>query len=1250
MPAPAVGIDLGTTNSVVAVSLAGRPQVLSDGNHGPLIPSVVSFLETGERLVGRTARVRRAIDPAHTVASVKRLLGRPFKSEEVRRAKSRVAFDLKEGPDSSVVVSTRGGDFSLPEISAMVLREVRRVAEQGLNQRIDRCVVTVPANFNELQRSSTKIAGRIAELEVIRILNEPTAAALAYGYGRGTREKICIYDFGGGTFDVTLLELAGNVFEVLATAGDTFLGGDDLDTALTDWLVPHLLRTTKVDALQDRVAYDILRDAAESAKCALSTQEATTAEFVYQPRKNADPLRFLHRITRAELERLAAPFVSRTFDVCNEALKLAGLKAGDLTAVILVGGSTRIPSVRQRVASFFGRDPLTNLPPEEVVALGAAILAEALTGGARRVTTRQGAASATASTAPAATVAPTAAEAPTSPSVPAPASNFRGATLAGVAPQPPSYNPAPAAAARTAPPPVPEVARVRSPTIPPTPAAVLAPPASAPSAAPQRDFDLDDPFAGGARPVTSRAPTPLPAPARQKPVAVNAPLDKLDDPSFMGKLPSSPEASPEATVPGTMASPTRTKRRTGEHPQPAFNLDESSVVTPIPTTIPALTGAIPAPVAPASVVPPEPVAPSAQPAPLASLSLAPSPASGAPVEGAELPSLVPELPSLSASLPIIARPSAPPLRPSAPVLPPVAPSSLPPSAPPGERASVQPPSRVSSPGIPISKPPIGAPPRPSHPGIEALSASLAPPSKPPLGAPPRPSHPGIEAVSPNVAPPSKPPIGAPPRPSFPSLPAVNTGSAPPQASPSAVPPEPTRPSAVPAEPARPLSLGLSAAAVAALPPSIAAAISPPPSIGLSPAAVAALPPSIAAAISPPPSPASAPPIITAAPVSNAPPVVPMVPDLLSAPPLLAPMFPAGGAPDELKDPTREVSVPTFQLDDTLFAAAEDKSLGGAPSPDVAREVSVPSFRIDADDIFGGSSPGSSTLVANVPSFDDILGAPPPAEERTTILHAAPPPAPEFPLSTPAAPAFAAPSQPAAMPAFDLGPAPTPEPEPELPTFETEPTLVVPPPLGAGVSKPPSIPSDVTSTIQVGPASTRPGLPPAPPSTTPRPPAPTPPPAPVARSAPPAISSVPGAPLLLDVTPFSLGVETAGGLCEPVIRRNSTIPVEQTRVFATTNDDQESVIIRIAQGESRRFADNQGLGELELAGLRKAPRGDVSIAVTFELEADGTLKVRARDVETGREQAIRVTLLTLPSEAQQAEMAARIRPVGAAAQA
>ncbi len=386
MTAPAVGIDLGTTNSVVAVSLGGRPQILTDTDGAALIPSMVSFREEGGFVVGREARKRRTLDPANTVYSVKRLLGRPFKSEEVKRAISRMPFTLREGRDSAVVVATRAGELTLPELSAMVLREVRRVAEQALGAKVERCVVTVPANFNELQRSSTKIAGKVADLEVVRILNEPTAAALAYGYGRGTREKICIYDFGGGTFDVTLLELSGNVFEVLATAGDTFLGGDDVDIALADALVPQFQRATRIDPMHERVLYDVLRDAAEGAKCSLSTVESAPVRVDFNLR--GQRVQFEHTLSRPDLERVANPFINRTFDVCAEALKLAGLRASDLTAVILVGGSTRIPSVRARVASFFGRDPMTHLPPEEVVALGASILAEALTASRRGPTTR----------------------------------------------------------------------------------------------------------------------------------------------------------------------------------------------------------------------------------------------------------------------------------------------------------------------------------------------------------------------------------------------------------------------------------------------------------------------------------------------------------------------------------------------------------------------------------------------------------------------------------------------------------------------------------------------------------------------------------------------------------------------------------------------------------------------------------------------------------------------------------------------
>ncbi|MEI8256316.1 MAG: Hsp70 family protein, partial [Deltaproteobacteria bacterium] len=381
----AVGIDLGTTNSVVAISQSGRPRVLTTADGSPLIPSIVSFHPNGQTVVGTPARLRRAIDPTNTVFSVKRLLGRPFQSEEIRRAKSRFAFELREGPDAAVLVHTRIGDLSLPEISALVLREIRRIAEVALENSVDRAVVTVPANFNELQRTATKVAGQIADLDVIRILNEPTAAALAYGYGRGARERVAVYDFGGGTFDVTLLELSGNVFEVLATAGDTFLGGDDIDQLVTDSLSDALLQAHRIDARQDPRAYELLRAAAEQAKIDLSSTDTATIripEIGYASGGRA--LDFRTRITRVELEALAAPLVNRTFEVCAEALKLASMRPGDCSTVILVGGSSRIPAVRSGVAAFFGRDPLMTIAPEQVVGMGAAILAEALTAGRRQ--------------------------------------------------------------------------------------------------------------------------------------------------------------------------------------------------------------------------------------------------------------------------------------------------------------------------------------------------------------------------------------------------------------------------------------------------------------------------------------------------------------------------------------------------------------------------------------------------------------------------------------------------------------------------------------------------------------------------------------------------------------------------------------------------------------------------------------------------------------------------------------------------
>ncbi|MGH7269469.1 MAG: Hsp70 family protein, partial [Polyangiaceae bacterium] len=268
-----VGIDLGTTNTVVASARGGRVHVLADDSGRRLLPSVVSFHPNGDVLVGYPAKERRLVDAKNTVASVKRLIGRAWGSDEIKRAQQRFAFELKEGPGQGPLVVARGQLFTLPEISAFVLTRARRMAEKALGETIDRAVITVPANFNELQRAATKVAGRVAGLDVLRIINEPTAAALAYGLGRGQRERIAVYDFGGGTFDCTLLSLSGNVVEVVATAGDSFLGGDDLDLVIADRMASAFLRAHRHDPRTDPQAFERLRSAAEAAKMDLSKSE-----------------------------------------------------------------------------------------------------------------------------------------------------------------------------------------------------------------------------------------------------------------------------------------------------------------------------------------------------------------------------------------------------------------------------------------------------------------------------------------------------------------------------------------------------------------------------------------------------------------------------------------------------------------------------------------------------------------------------------------------------------------------------------------------------------------------------------------------------------------------------------------------------------------------------------------------------------------------------------------------------------------
>lgn len=383
---PVLGIDLGTTNSVVAVADASQVVVLPDGDGECLTPSAVSFHPSGEVLVGRKARDRRMVDAKNTVVSVKRLIGRPYRSPEVRQAAARLPFELLEGARGGVMVRARGEAYSLPEISAFVLRKLKSVAEDGLGQSCVHAVVTVPANFSELQRTATRDAGRIAGLNVLRILNEPTAAALAYGYGNHMRKRVAIYDFGGGTFDVSILDLSGDVIEVIGTAGDSYLGGDDVDNLVAGRLSDAFLREHRLDLNDDPQASTRIRMAAEWLKCCLSTQSQATAnleEIAYQNKGKS--INFEFELSRAELEQLAAPLFGRTFDICEQAMKVAGVRPAQLDAVVLVGGQTRSPQLRQMVAQYFGKTPLSSVDPDQVVAQGAALQAMSLAGGKQTV-------------------------------------------------------------------------------------------------------------------------------------------------------------------------------------------------------------------------------------------------------------------------------------------------------------------------------------------------------------------------------------------------------------------------------------------------------------------------------------------------------------------------------------------------------------------------------------------------------------------------------------------------------------------------------------------------------------------------------------------------------------------------------------------------------------------------------------------------------------------------------------------------
>ena len=375
-----IGIDLGTTISVVAVMEGSAPKVLVNSSGSRLTPSVVGFTDKGERLVGQIARHQQVTNPENTVFSIKRFMGR--RHNEVSSEEKIVPYKITGAADELVKVNVRGKEYTPPEISAMILQDLKKTAEDYLGEKVSKAVITVPAYFNDSQRQATKDAGKIAGLEVERIINEPTAAALAYGLEKKKNEKVAIFDFGGGTFDISTLDIGDNVFEVLSTNGDTHLGGDDLDAVLINYLADEFKKTEGIDLRDDAMAHQRLKEAAEKAKCELSSQLETTVNLPFITADASGPKHLQITITRSKFESLAEPILERLKDPCYKALEDAKLSPNDIAEVLLVGGSTRIPKVQEIVKDIFGKEPNKSINPDEVVALGAAIQGAVLAGDA----------------------------------------------------------------------------------------------------------------------------------------------------------------------------------------------------------------------------------------------------------------------------------------------------------------------------------------------------------------------------------------------------------------------------------------------------------------------------------------------------------------------------------------------------------------------------------------------------------------------------------------------------------------------------------------------------------------------------------------------------------------------------------------------------------------------------------------------------------------------------------------------------
>jgi molecular chaperone DnaK len=375
-----IGIDLGTTNSGVAVMEGGEPTIIPSAEGDRLIPSVVAMNKNHERLVGRPARNQAVVNPENTITSIKRFMGGKYKSPAVERARKMVSYETKEAPNGDLRVVMDGKEYSPPEISAMILAKIKADAEDYLGEPVTQAVITVPAYFNDSQRNATKDAGKIAGLEVLRIINEPTASSLAYGLDKKQNEVIAVYDLGGGTFDISILDVGEGVFQVRSTSGDTFLGGDDFDKRIIDFLADEFQKDEGIDLREQRQALQRLKEAAEKAKIELSTMQQTEINLPYLTADASGPKHMVKKFTRAKLEQLTMDLIEKSMKPVQQALDDAGLKPGDINEVVLVGGMTRMPAVQEAVGKFFGKAPHRGVNPDEVVAIGAAIQAGVLGG------------------------------------------------------------------------------------------------------------------------------------------------------------------------------------------------------------------------------------------------------------------------------------------------------------------------------------------------------------------------------------------------------------------------------------------------------------------------------------------------------------------------------------------------------------------------------------------------------------------------------------------------------------------------------------------------------------------------------------------------------------------------------------------------------------------------------------------------------------------------------------------------------